>query len=373
MSKHNTEGVTSVRSYDIAIIGGGPAGLMAARAAARTGARVALVDDADRLGGQLVKQTHMFFGSEKQQAGTRGIDIASKLVSEVSADDRIDLYLETMALGLYDDGVLTFETTGKYGKLAANRYIIATGASEKMLGFPGNDLPGVYGAGAVQTLMNVHGIKPGDRVVMVGAGNIGLIVSYQLLQAGVRVEAIVEGSPNIGGYLVHAAKIRRTGVPILTSHTIVRALGDEVVTGAVVCEIDSNWQPVPGTEREIAADVICLAVGLSPLADLLWQAGCQMCYVPELGGHVPWRNDDLQTNLPHIYIAGDVAGVEEASSAMVEGELAGLCAAQSLGLASPALADELADARAQLTALRAGPVGEKIRSGLCQVQIQEAR
>ena len=98
-----------------------------------------------------------------------------------------------------------------------------------------------------------------------------------------------------------------------------------------------------------------------------------MCYVPELGGHVPWRNDDLQTNLPHIYIAGDVAGVEEASSAMVEGELAGLCAAKSLGFATQTLEGELADAREQLEALRSGPVGEKIRSGLCQVQIQEAR
>ncbi len=96
-----------MRSYDVAIIGGGPAGLMAARAAARTGASVALVDDADRLGGQLVKQTHMFFGSEKQQAGTRGVDIARKLVKEVSESSRIDLYLETMALGLYDDKVLT--------------------------------------------------------------------------------------------------------------------------------------------------------------------------------------------------------------------------------------------------------------------------
>lgn len=362
-----------MRNYDIAIIGGGPAGLMAARAAARTGARVALIDDADALGGQLVKQTHMFFGSEKQQAGTRGIDIARMLVEEVSAHPGIDLFLETMALGLYDDKVLTLETRGEYGRISAERYIVATGASEKMLAFPGNDLPGVYGAGAVQTLMNVHGVKPGDRVVMVGAGNIGLIVSYQLLQAGVEVAAIVEGSPNIGGYLVHASKIRRTGVPILTSHTILRAVGEEQVTGAVIARIDDRWQPIAGTEMQIDADVICLAVGLSPLADLLWQAGCQMCYVPELGGHVPWRNDNLQTNLPYIYIAGDVAGVEEASSAMVEGELAGLCAASSLGFSSPALSEELADAREQLISLRAGPVGEKIRSGLCQVQIQEAR
>ncbi|MGI6345419.1 MAG: NAD(P)/FAD-dependent oxidoreductase [Bacillota bacterium] len=348
----------------IAIIGGGPAGLRAALAAAGAGAEVLLIDDSDHLGGQLIKQTHMFFGSQQQYAGTRGVDIAAKLAAEVTACEKVTVMQNATALGLYADGVLLVDQNDTVYKVQPERLIVATGAAERLLAFPNNDLPGVYGAGAVQTLMNVHGVKPGDRVLMVGSGNIGLIVSYQLMQAGVEVAAIVEAAPTIGGYLVHAAKVRRAGVPILTRHTIKEALGEDQVCGAIICQLDENWQQVPGTEQELAVDVICLAVGLSPLSDLLWQAGCKMVYVPELGGHVAWRDQNLCTSDPRIYLAGDVAGVEEASSAMVEGQIAGLAAALSLDLGGEAAQRGLAEAREQLNALRSGPVGEKIRAGL---------
>jgi sarcosine oxidase, subunit alpha len=147
--------------------------------------------------------------------------------------------------------------------------IIATGASEKFLGFPNNDLPGIYGAGAVQTLMNVYGVKPGNNVLMVGAGNIGLIVSYQLMQAGVNVEGIVEAAPRIGGYLVHASKIRRMGVPIYTSHTVKEAHGTDTLTGATIIQLDETWQPIPGTEKEWI-----LMFCASPLVCLLCQNCC---------------------------------------------------------------------------------------------------
>lgn len=352
----------------IAVIGGGPAGLRAAAAAAEAGAQVLLIDNFAQLGGQLIKQTHMFFGSQQQFAGSRGVNIAHKLAGIVRQAERVHTLLEATALGIFEDGILLVEQYERVLKVKAERIIVATGAAERMLAFPNNDLPGVYGAGAAQTLMNVHGVKPGHRVLMVGAGNIGLIVTYQLLQAGVQVVGIVEAAPTIGGYLVHAAKVRRAGVPIYTRHTIKKAYGEGMVNGAIIWQLDDNWQPLPGTERDLAVDIVCLAVGLSPLSDLLWQAGCELKYVPELGGAVAVRDDLLCTTNPQIYVAGDVAGVEEASSAMVEGQIAGLGAALSLGLGGATAAVALQDAKEQLAALRAGPVGEKTLAGLLLVE-----
>ena len=358
-----------MKTTDILIAGGGPAGLCAAINAAKSGANVTLVERSENLGGQLVKQTHMFFGSQKQHASLRGIDISEILKTELNQySDRIKIMTDATVLGIYEDGVVTIESRNKYVKLKPSAIIVATGASEKFLAFPNNDLPGIYGAGAVQTLMNVHGVAPGQNVVMVGAGNIGLIVSYQLLQAGIKVKAIIDAAPKIGGYLVHASKIQRMGIPIYTSHTVKRAHGKESLESVTICELDDKWQQKEGTDKIIEADVLCISVGLSPLAELLWQSGCTMKYIPELGGHVPDRDINHRTSLPNLYVAGDVAGVEEASSAMVSGRLAGLCASKSLGFELPNYEDERDDLHQQLLDLRSGPVGEKIRCGLEQVE-----
>ncbi|MDF2569785.1 MAG: hcnB 2 [Sporomusa sp.] len=357
-------------NIDIAIIGAGPAGLMAAIHAGKLGARVLLIERAEYYGGQLIKQTHKFFGSKSEYAGERGIDIAALLVKEALAIPNVTAWNNATVLGYYqEDGILTVKRQDTFVTINAKKIIVASGASEKTLAFPGNDLPGVYGAGAVQTLMNVYGVMPGKRLLMVGAGNIGLIVAYQLLQAGVEVAGIIEASPKIGGYLVHAAKIRRAGIPIYTNHTVKAAYGSPALTGATICQLDANWQPIPGTEIDIQADGLCLAVGLTPLTELLWQAGCKMAFVPELGGYVPFRNSNLLTSHPNIYVAGDVAGVEEASAAMIEGKLAGLAAAASLEQTATAVPEDYDEAQNQLAALRAGSVSAKIRSGLAKVTI----
>ena len=356
--------MTVIKKIEILIIGGGPAGLCAALSASGLGAKVLLIERDDIPGGQLVKQTHKFFGSQQQYAGDRGIHIGQMLLDKARGESGIEIWTNCTALAVYEDGIVTVEYEEKHVKIKPSRIIIATGAAEKFLAFPGNDLPGIYGAGAVQTLMNVAGIKPAKRVLMVGAGNIGLIVSYQLKQAGVEVAAVIEGLPTIGGYLVHASKIRRAGIPILTRHTILEAYGDGKVEGAVIAEIDDRWLPVPGTGQKITCDAICLAVGLSPLTELAWQAGCKMAYIRELSGYVPVIDDNLETTRSGIYCAGDAGGIEEASSAMVEGRLAGIAAASSLGYSVKKAKKLKKDAVRELAELRAGPTGEHIRKGL---------
>lgn len=365
-----------MKETDIAVIGGGPAGLSAALCSASLGAKVILIDDGLELGGQLIKQTHKFFGSTAQFAGVRGIEIARRLIQEIENCKNIEPLVNTTVTGYYEDGVLT-AVRGINGevmvKIKSKRIIVATGAAENMLPFLNNDLPGVYGAGAVQTLMNVYGVVPGESILMLGAGNIGLIVSYQLLQAQIKVVAIVEALPRIGGYLVHASKIRRLGVPIYTSHTLKEVYGKESVEKAVIAEIDKNFVFIPGTEKELVVDTICLAVGLSPLSDLLWQAGCEMKFVSELGGYVALRDENMKTTKDHIYIAGDVAGIEEASSAMLEGQIAGLNAALSIGLKCENYQKMNKKLREELEALRANPLSEKIEVGINKVLIKGGR
>jgi len=358
---------------EIAVVGAGPAGLAAAIEAARAGAQVLLIDENSRPGGQLFKQIHKFFGSKEHQAGIRGIDIGARLLAE-AAEAGVETWLDSVVYGLFEDGehVLGVVRDEKALTVTAKAVILATGASENALAFPGWTLPGVMGAGAAQTMINIHRVLPGKKVLMVGAGNVGLIVSYQLLQAGAEVAAIVEGLPYIGGYGVHASKVRRAGVPILTRHTILRAEGETSVERAVIAQVDEKWQPIPGTEQTLEVDTICLAVGLSPLAELAWMAGCEMIYMPDLGGWMPKHDADMQTSLPRLYVAGDIAGIEEASTAMEEGRLAGLAAAEALGyLPADEAAQYKEEVRERLAALRSGSFGEK--RARCKEQITNYR
>ena len=175
---------------DILVIGGGAAGLSAAAEASAVGAKVAIIESDLHLGGQLVKQTHKFFGSKDEYAGTRGYKIADILLAEIEKNSsNVEVMKNTTVTGYYPEDCVFTAMRGEeeYFRIKSKRAIVATGAQERLIPFLGNDLPGVYGAGAVQTLMNVYGVTPGKRVLMIGAGNIGLIVSYQLLQAGVEV------------------------------------------------------------------------------------------------------------------------------------------------------------------------------------------
>ena len=358
-----------MKKYDLVIIGGGPAGLSAAKIASEAGLHSLIIERDNRVGGQLVKQTHMFFGSEKQYAKTRGINIAKILVNDVNThNDKVEIMTNTTVVGLYDDYVISILNDDKYSKIKAKAIIIATGASEKFLAFENNDLPGVYGAGAVQTFMNVHGVLPGENVVMVGSGNIGLIVSYQLLQAGVNVKAVLEASSTIGGYKVHASKLRRLGVEIMTGTTVKRAIGRDELERIQTVELDENWKEIPGSEKEIECDSLCISVGLSPLSSLLSMVGCEMRFINSLGGEVPVIDHLHETTKKNIFVAGDVCGVEEASSAIVEGYFSGLVVSERLGFKHPKHDELFSDFQSQLDNLRSGPFGEKTRQGLKELR-----
>lgn len=346
-------------STEIAIVGAGPAGLCAAIEASKLGAKVMLIDENALPGGQLFKQIHKFFGSREHKAGVRGYEIGRQLLEELE-QSQADVMLSSTAYGIFRGRTIGVVQNGEHYAIQAEKIILAAGGKENYMDFPGSTLPGVMGAGAAQTMINVNRVLPGKHVVMLGSGNVGLIVSYQLMQAGANVEALVEAAPNIGGYGVHAGKIRRAGVPILTSHTIKEVYGEERVEGVIIAEVDNKFQPIPGTERAIAADTVCLAVGLNPMTELAWMAGCDFTYIPALGGHVPLHDADMATTAPGVYVAGDITGVEEASSAMEEGKLAGIAAAAALGYLD---ADQAEKAKnevwTRLSALRTGMFGEK--------------
>jgi len=358
-----------MRKIELVIIGGGPAGLSAAKMAAESGVKSLIVERDFKVGGQLVKQTHMFFGSEKQYAKTRGIDIAKILVKDVlEYPDLIEIMTETTVVGLYQDKVVTLLQNEKYIKIKTDAIIIATGASEKVLAFENNDLPGIYGAGAVQTLMNVHGVLPGQKVVMVGSGNIGLIVSYQLLQAGVNVLCVLEAAKTIGGYKVHASKLKRLGVDIKTSYSVKKAIGKDYLEKVMISKLNDQWEFIEGTEEELTIDSLCISVGLTPLSSLLRMIGVEMKYVSYLGGLVPLIDKNHETSIKNVFVAGDVCGVEEASSAIVEGYLTGLVASKELGKKHSNYDELYLDFKAQLDNLRSGPFGEKLRLGLEEIK-----
>ena len=294
------------------IIGGGPAGLSAAIELGKLGVKTLIVDDKHRLGGKLVLQTHKFFGSiEACYAGTRGIDIATRLEEELQQYESVAHWLNTMAVAVFTDQKVGVVRDGKeYVLIRPDVLLVATGAREKSLAFRGNTLPGVYGAGAFQTLVNRDLVKPTEKLFIVGGGNVGLIAGYHALQAGIAVVSLVEVMPQCGGYKVHQDKLVRFGVPIYTSHTILSANGQNSVESVTIAQVDEDFKPIPGTEKSFECDTVLIAVGLDPVDEFYWKAR-------EFG--------------MAVYAAGDAEEIAEASAAMFTGKIRGLEIARELG------------------------------------------
>jgi len=330
---------------DVLILGGGPAGLSAAIELGKLGVSVILVDDKDRLGGKLVLQTHRFFGSsEAVYAGTRGIDIAKKLENETRTQSTVEVWLQSTALAVFEDkSVGVLRDNKKYQLIKPKILLVATGAREKSLAFVGNTLPGVYGAGAFQTLVNRDLVRPCNNLFIVGGGNVGLIVGYHAVQAGIHVAGLVEAAPQCGGYKVHLDKLKRSGVPVFTSTTVVKAIGKGAVEKVVIASVDDHFQPIPGTEQEYACDTVLIAVGLDPVNEFLNKA----------------REVGMQ-----VYSAGDASEIAEASAAIFSGKIVGNQIATALGKRSEPIPLEWAEFEAILKSkpgkLRSAPTYEKM-------------
>ncbi|RKX56280.1 MAG: (2Fe-2S)-binding protein [Thermotoga sp.] len=359
-----------MKEYEAVVIGGGPAGMVGASELGSHGVKTLIVDENDIPGGQLVKQTHKFFGDHEHYASIRGFEIAEKLRGDIQGLADVEIATSSTVIGMYPGNTLVYAKDDDIEvKVSYKKLLIATGAMEKQLPFINSDLPGVYGAGAVQTLMNEYGVMPGKRFLIVGSGNIGLILAYQLLQSGVEVRAILEALGKIGGYLVHANKVRRLGVPILFKHTILRAIGDEEVQGAVVAQVDDKFKPIPGTEKELVVDTICIAVGLTPLTELAEQANCEIRYIPELGGYVPVRDERMRTTNPDVFVAGDISSIEEATTAMIEGKISALSMIEEIKDVN--LEKEIERELDTLALFRSGPKSVRIRSGLKKFGVKQ--
>jgi len=301
---------------DCLIIGGGPAGLSAAIELGQRGIPTLVLDDKHRLGGKLVLQTHRFFGSINAcYAGTRGIDIATKLAEDVAKIEAVTTWLNSTAIAVFSDKKVGVVRDGKdYVLIEPKTILVATGAREKSLTFKGNTLPGVYGAGAFQTLVNRDLVRCSERLFIIGGGNVGLIAGYHALQAGIEVAGLVEALPECGGYKVHKDKLVRMGVPIYTSHTVLSANGTDSVESVTIAAIDKKWKPIPGTEQTFACDTLLVAVGLDPVDEFYKKA-------QEFG--------------LSAFAAGDADEVAEASAAMFSGKIRGLEIARALGCDVP--------------------------------------
>ncbi|MBN2695702.1 FAD-dependent oxidoreductase [bacterium] len=297
---------------DVLIIGGGPSGLKAAIELGKLGINTILIDDRDVLGGKLVLQTHNFFGSiEDCYAGTRGFDIAKKLENELVTYNSVNIMRETTAVAVFSDKKIGILYKNSVYKLINPKIVlIATGARERTIAFPGGDLPGVFGAGAFQTLLNRDLIAPSKRVFIIGGGNVGLIAAYHALQGGMNVVGLCEAQNSVGGYKVHLDKIKRLGVPIYLNHTVLSANGEKNLQSITIAQLDSNWDIVSNTEKTFLCDTILVAVGLEKIDQFAIEAE--------------------RFGIP-VFTAGDAQEVSEASAAMFSGKIAALQIAQKLG------------------------------------------
>jgi len=359
--------VADEHEYALLVIGGGPAGMSAALAAAGAGLRTVLVDERPGLGGQIFKQPGPGFVVNDPVAMGRQWRFGRALIDTVEQAD-VEIRSRTSVVSIepeYDgDWTAVLYTDGEpVRQLCVPRIVIAPGAHDRPVVFPGWTLPGVMTAGGLQTLVKTQRVLPGERMVFAGFGPVALAFPAQLAGFGARIvdalEAgpaprpadfwrIARAAPGNAALLRDAAQYRgqllRHRVPLRYGRIVVRAEGDARVERVVHAAVDADWRVLPGTEQSVEADLLCLGYGFVPSPELLRLVGCAFDDDESLGGPAVNRDRWCRTSVPGIYAAGDGAGVEGSYVAIDEGRIAGLAAALDAGRLEEPTAEEAASA-----------------------------
>jgi len=342
-----------VETYDLLIVGGGPAGLAAAVEARGAGLSVGLVDERPTFGGQIYKQFGIGFRVRNARALGRDYTRGRALIEAAERSGATLLPL-TSAVAIRDDAVVLVADGEHARAVTARRIVIAPGAHDRPVAFPGWTLPGVLTAGAAQTIVKTQRVLPGKRIVFAGSGPLALAFPAQLREYGANVVLALEAGPRPSGRdvarivraargnlellrdaVAYRARLLRAGVPMRYARIVVRAEGDGQVRRVVHAAVDRAWRQVPGTEETTDADTLCIGYGFTPSVELLRLAGCDFTDAEDLGGPVVLLDEWQRTTVPGVSAAGDGTGVAGASAAVDGGRLAALGAALDLGAIEP--------------------------------------
>ncbi len=301
-----------MREVQLAIIGGGPAGLSAAIAAYDAGVKDLLIIERDSVPGGILNQCiHAGFGLHTFKEELTGPEYAGRFIDEVEKRN-IPLLLDTMVLDFSRDKVLTVSSRSEgLQQIKAQSVILAMGCRERprgALNIPGTRCAGIYSAGTAQRLVNMEGLMPGKEVVILGSGDIGLIMARRMTLEGARVKAVVELLPYSGGLKRNIVQcLDDFGIPLLLSHTVVDIQGTRRLEGVTIAQVDHKRRPIPGTEQQIPCDTLLLSVGLLPENELSTAAGVRMD--PVTGG--AQVDDELATSIPGVFACGNVLHVHD--------------------------------------------------------------